>query len=163
MARAVKSERGYTLLEILVTFALLLIVMLGIGSLYLATARSFRESDSQAMLQRQGTLALGEIARQVRNATGATPLSSGCSGLNSLQVTTAATTYCYYVGAAGQLCEAVGATCRNILAGAPKKVTASSLTLTPSDPKSVFVAFTISDGINAMDFSSSVTCVGRNC
>ena len=40
----------------------------GLFSAYVATTRSFGESSAQAALQRQGTLVLEEIGRQVRGA-----------------------------------------------------------------------------------------------
>lgn len=165
------NQRGFTLVELLVTVLVTGIVLLAAGSLYVATTRAFDESSSQGALQRQGTIALDEIGRQVHIATAIA--AATCNGhANSLQVTNAAgSTHCYYVGSNGELCQYTTA-CRNLLAGALRphvprsqaQLTATSLTATLVAANQVDVAFTISDGLNnAMTFQSSLTCSGRNC
>jgi Tfp pilus assembly protein PilE len=127
------DQRGLSLVELLVAAMLTTVVAGGLFSAYVATTRSFGESSAQAALQRQGTLVLEEIGRQVRGAIepkpGDTPLlrsalSVGtCNGnLDSLWVRTAAGDICYYARADGALCEARGITCRNLLAGGLKTI-----------------------------------------
>ena len=62
------DQRGLSLVELLVTAVLTTVVAGALFSAYIATARSFGESSAQAALQRQGTLVLEEIGRQVRGA-----------------------------------------------------------------------------------------------
>lgn len=64
-----KGQRGLTFAEVLVASLIGSVVILALGSLYLATTRAFAVSESQATLQRQGQLALDEIAFQVRRAS----------------------------------------------------------------------------------------------
>ena len=185
------SQRGFTLVELLVATAVGAVVVGGLFSLYLATMRSFEESDAQVVLQRQGALALEEIGRQVRGAVGPGAISLAiCNGrADSVQVATAAGNVCYYADGAGALCEFRGTACRNLLAGGLKKIVllrqpappdprcpgavpagAPCFSATPNaaHPTSQLdVAFAIRDGDvdrgNAMSFAISLTCSGRNC
>ena len=124
-----RNQRGITIIEVLVTTLAASFVFLGVGSLYVATTRTFAESTSQASLQRQGTLVLQELGQRIRSGVGSIPMRSVvCNGqANSVQVTTVDYgTLCYYAGLtgtadAGKLCEyAVGgnAGCRDLLYGA---------------------------------------------
>lgn len=72
------DQRGLSLVELLVTAALTTVVAGALFSAYIATTRSFGESSAQAALQRQGTLALEEIGRQVRGAI--EPNLEACEG-----------------------------------------------------------------------------------
>ena len=141
------DQRGFSLVELLVAAMLATVVAAGLFSAYVATTRSFGESSAQAALQRQGTLVLEEIGRQVRGAIerirsrGELPrqprrveralvvsrlpaLSVAiCNGnADSLWVRTAAGDICYYARADGALCEYRGVTCRNLLAGGLKTI-----------------------------------------
>ena len=66
--RPMTDQRGLSLVELLVAAMLTTVVAGGLFSAYIATTRSFGESSAQAALQRQGTLVLEEIGRQVRGA-----------------------------------------------------------------------------------------------
>ena len=124
------DQRGLSLVELLVAAVLTTVVAGGLFSAYVATTRSFGESSAQAALQRQGTLVLEEIGRQVRGAIEPN-LPDGdadyngcierelagrprhalsvdtCNGNpDSLWVRTAAGDICYYARADGALCEA---------------------------------------------------------
>ena len=127
------DQRGLSLIELLVAAVLTTVVAAGLFSAYVATTRSFGESSAQAALQRQGTLVLEEIGRQVRGAIEPKPgekpqprpaLSvDTCNGNpDSLWVRTAAGDICYYARADGALCEARGIICRNLLAGGLKTI-----------------------------------------
>jgi hypothetical protein len=116
----------------------------GLFSAYVATTRSFGESSAQAALQRQGTLVLEEIGRQVRGAIEPKPgdkpplppaLSfDTCNGNpDSLRVRTATGDICFYASADGALCEYRGTTCRNLLAGGLKTIV---LLRQPAEPDS---------------------------
>ena len=209
------DQRGLSLVELLVTAALTTVVAGALFSAYIATTRSFGESSAQAALQRQGTLVLEEIGRQVRGAV--EPNLEICEGnadcierelagrprhalsidtcngnLDSLWVRTAAGDICYYASADGELCEARGVTCRNLLAGGLKTIVLLQQPFGPGQCPSfvpagaprcfrmapvpslgpmtqVDLAFAIRDsdgdldGENVMAFSLSVTCSGRNC
>ncbi len=84
------NQRGLSIVELLVAAMAGTLVVGGLLSFYLATTRSFGESSTQAALQRQGSLALEEIARQVRNAVEPNAIAKvTCNGVaDSVQVTT---------------------------------------------------------------------------
>jgi prepilin-type N-terminal cleavage/methylation domain-containing protein len=128
-----RDARGFTLVEVIVASLATGVILAGLSVLYLSASRAFTESDSQAVLQRQGTLALEEIARQVRSANTDLTLVTCNDVANALRVTNSRGTYCYYAGGEGQLCEAVGANCRNLLAGALKPL--ALLRQPPADPR----------------------------
>jgi prepilin-type N-terminal cleavage/methylation domain-containing protein len=128
------GQRGFSLLELLVAAMLTTVVAGALLSVYIATARSLGESSAQAALQRQGTLVLEEIGRQVRGAMEPKPgekppirpaLSLDiCNGNpDSLWVRTADAEMCFYAGDDGALCEYRGIACRNLLAGGLKTIT----------------------------------------
>ena len=131
------DQRGLSLIELIVAAMLTTVVAGGLFSAYVATTRSFGESSAQAALQRQGTLVLEEIGRQVRGAIEPKPgerppprpaLSvETCNGNpDSLWVRTAADgdirDICFYARDDGALCEFRGTTCRNLLAGGLKTI-----------------------------------------
>lgn len=187
------SARGFSLLELLVAALAGTLVLAGLFSLYLATARSLGESNARIVLQRQGALAIEEIGRQVRGAVGPGAISLvTCNGTaNSVQVVTPAGAVCYYAGSDGALCEFRGTRCRNLLGGGLKTIVlltqpalpdprcpsgipagAPCLSVTPNatyPTSQVDVAFAIRDsagdvdGLDAMSFAISLTCRGRNC
>ena len=64
------NERGFTLVELLVAIAVGVVVLLGIGGFFLSTLRFSAQSSSQTFLQRQGTIIIDEMARQIRFANG---------------------------------------------------------------------------------------------
>jgi prepilin-type N-terminal cleavage/methylation domain-containing protein len=129
------NQRGFSLVEMLIAFLVAGILFLALGSMYVMTTRSFADSASQAALQRQGTLAMDEIARRVRNAAPTPPTVpdpvkdigqdytvTTCNGVavtRSVSINTPDGAICYYGGSAGQLCEylGTGTACRNLLSG----------------------------------------------
>lgn len=176
------NQRGFTLIELLVAALVAGIILMAVFSLYVATRNSFAQSDSQMELQRQGTLALEEIARQIRSATA---IDTGCAGL--LRVLNPNGTFCYRAGTgannAGALCQDSGAGCRDLLAGLqtgagftrglsriallrqpnpadprcpPVAAGQFCLTLAPVGANAANVAFAITDGINVTTFTATV-------
>jgi prepilin-type N-terminal cleavage/methylation domain-containing protein len=106
-----RSQRGLTLIELLVAMLASAVILLGVWFAYVAMARTFAQSSSQAALQRQGTLALAEIGQRVRSGVGvngaAAVKTGSCRGhANSIQVVVPAGTVCYYAGNSGQLWQA---------------------------------------------------------
>jgi len=124
------NERGVTLLELLIAMAVGSVVLLGVGSFYVATLRSSRQDSAQTFLQRQGALIIEEMARQIRPATA---LARGvCNAdANSLQATNKdlngnPQTFCFYKSG-NQLNEnRSGGGTANLLAGSPVSLTVSS-------------------------------------
>ena len=76
------DQRGLSLVELLVAAMLATVVAGGLFSAYVATTRSFGESSAQAALQRQGTLVLEEIGRQVRGAIEPNPARGSVATCN---------------------------------------------------------------------------------
>jgi len=87
------NERGTTLVELLIATVVGSVVLLGIGSFYVATMRASHQDSAQTFLQRQGAMIIEEMARQIRPATA---LSGNCNGANSLQVINSNGTFCFY-------------------------------------------------------------------
>jgi type IV pilus assembly protein PilW len=71
-ASAKRSSSGFTLLELLIAVLLSSIVILVVGSLFLANSNTFRATDDSSRLQENGRFALQTISRIVRQA-GYTP------------------------------------------------------------------------------------------
>jgi len=147
------DERGTTLIELLVTSFLSGLILLGLGSLYFVTTKTYGASVSQTSLQRQGTLALQEIGQRIRSGVGPAAVTTvTCNGqANSVSVNTADGTFCFYAGVsgtgdAGKLCEylvnAPGG-CRNLLYGAiqpgatPLALSVQSATPDPTCPQDI--------------------------
>lgn len=167
-----RNERGFGLVELLVTVLLTGVVVLGLGSLYIATTRAFGESNSQAALQRQGTLVLEELGRRVRSATAVTTTTCNTHAISLNATASGGGSHCYYVGSNGELCQYDGTTCRNLLTGSLRPhvpgsqavLTATSITANIPVTNQANVAFTITDGLNnSMTFNTSLTCIGRGC
>lgn len=133
------DQRGLSLVELVVAALIASVVAAGLFSAYLAAVRSFRESDAQAALQRQGALALEEISRRIRGAISPGAISVvTCNGReDSVQVMTTAGPVCYYASAEGALCEFRefgGRQCRNLLAGGLETIVLLTQPDTP-DPR----------------------------
>jgi prepilin-type N-terminal cleavage/methylation domain-containing protein len=64
------SQRGFTLLELLVAAALGAVVLMAAGTLYVTATKYERTDESLTYMQRQGTLILEKMGRRIRNATG---------------------------------------------------------------------------------------------
>ena len=168
VGRITVTERGFSLLELLVGAAIGVVVLLGMGSFYLSTLRFYAQSSAQVALQRQAALALEELARQVRPA-GALVLAT-CNGVaNALRVRNADGDYCFYQDSGNQLIEdrpAPNGTW-NLLAGAPARLSLSPGSLTfcfdpptcsaRSGPR-VLIQFTLRDGpgVDPMTVRSSL-------
>jgi Tfp pilus assembly protein PilV len=210
----VRNQRGFYVIEALVSTLAAGIIFLGLLSAYLATTRTFAQSSSQVALQRQGTLALQEIGQRARSGMAPFVTAVICRGhANSIQVTIPADanfpngTVCYYAGSSGELwqastttgAECTATTCWDLLTEKlefrPPGWTGVSLWTQPTpaspdprcpvaagpcfvmkaaiaspgcqddtaSPTQACVAFTITDGMNVMPFSISLSCVGRNC
>jgi len=92
------SERGFTILEVLVAAAALSLVLLGMSLFYTTLTRFELENNSQTYLQRQATLIEDEMRRQIEEATAtsmAVPCSGGGLSADSLEVTNSRGTYCF--------------------------------------------------------------------
>ena len=136
------DQRGLTMVELLLAVSVGLVVLLGVFSMYRATANALNEASSQAALQRQGTLALQVITSQGWRASSIAFNTCAPAGTTSrsIQLTVSDTspaslpatqlgTYCYFAGngangaPAGALCQrftpvgGVAGPCWNLLAG----------------------------------------------
>lgn len=168
------SDRGFSLTELLVAAAIGAVVLLGIGTFYLSTLRFYEQSSTQAALQRQATLALEEMARQIRPAQAL--VLDTCKGVaNALRVRNAGGDYCFYQDANNQFIEdrpPPNGTW-NLLAGAPATLSLSPGSLTFCfDPPScgggvrsgprVRIQFTIRDGSGVDPLTIRVSLQRRN-
>ena len=97
------SERGFTVLETLLAAAVLGFVMLGVGLFYVSSVRMEQENNAQIYLQRQATLIINEMTKQIGEAT-ASSIVIPCSGggtPDSIEVTNSRGTYCFHRDGAG--------------------------------------------------------------
>ncbi len=165
------GEQGYTLIETFIAAAIGMLVLLGLGSLYVSALRFYEEGSAQTEGQRQAMLVLQEMAKQILPAEAL--LLDTCSGVpDSLRVTNADGAYCFYQDAQNQLLEdrPPGGTL-NLLKGAmaPLMLTPGSLTFCFDPPNcsatsgsQVIITFTVSAGIGVEPMTYSVSLMKRN-
>jgi len=181
------NERGITLLESVIAMAIGSVVLLGIGSFYVATARFSRQDNAQISLQRQGTLIIEEMARQIRPATFLTRGAGLCRGddTNSLKATNSLGAFCFYRARTcsqttkpcsitadcpqGEIClsngtqlleDRPGGGTENLLAGSPVPLTVSSFVSSPIiNGKASTISFRLQD--NAQNSMMFTTTLGR--
>jgi prepilin-type N-terminal cleavage/methylation domain-containing protein len=155
------NERGVTLLESLIALAVGSVVLLGVGSFYVATSRASGQDSAQTFLQRQGVLILEEMARQIRPATALTRGVCNNADANSLADSLQATqiinnttvNYCFYKNGT-QLNEDRPGT-ENLLAGSPVPLTVSSFASSLSGSVAT-VTFQLQDNRqNSMTFTTA--------
>lgn len=135
-------------MELLIATAIGVVVLLGIGSFYLSTLRFYEQSNAQTEVQRQATLALEEMTRQIRPARSL--ILATCNGVaNALRVRNANGVFCFYQSSENQLIEQRPPPdgTWNLLAGAQTSVslTPGSLTFSITGPQ-VGIEFTLIDG-----------------
>ena len=142
------NEQAFTLIELLITSAIGVVMFLGIGSFYLSTLRIYEQGNAQTALQRQATLALEEMTRQIRPARAL--FLNTCNGVaNALTVRNANGDYCFYQSAENQLVEQLPPPdgTRNLLAGTPTPILLAPGSLTFSiNGRQVGIEFTLSEG-----------------
>ena len=63
-----RKQRGVTLVELMIAITISSIVMLGIGSVYTSSKRSFKLQEEFSRLQENGRFAINYITRFVRGA-----------------------------------------------------------------------------------------------
>ncbi len=142
MRAASQSQRGVTLVELVIAMAIGVIVLLGVGAFYWQTTRAWQQAQAQTAIQRQGTLVQQEMARIILPSSGLLPGTCGpASGVtDSLPVQIPASALpdsglssggfvCFYLSTAGQIVECrfastTSTTCitdsaRDLLVGAP--------------------------------------------
>ncbi len=84
---AYPKQSGVTLVELLVSLALSLAILIGVSSVYIAAKQSFRFQENAGRLQEDGVFALETLARGLRMAGFA-----GCRGVDAVTVS-GVTTY----------------------------------------------------------------------
>jgi prepilin-type N-terminal cleavage/methylation domain-containing protein len=135
------NERGFTLLELLVTLAMGAVILLALGKLYVSTVSWGRIDDRLAHMQRQGTLILDKMGRQIRGAQSiacsplatcdsvATDPASACGVDPSLEVISpGGTNVCFRLNTAGgnDLVQASGGTQSSMRKESPAALTVSA-------------------------------------
>ncbi|HEV8437143.1 MAG TPA: prepilin-type N-terminal cleavage/methylation domain-containing protein [Methylomirabilota bacterium] len=153
------SDRGYTLVELLVGLAVGSVVLAGVSGFYMSSLRFSAETNSQVALQRQGTLILEEMARQIRPAARVTITT--CSQVaGALQVTNkdasgADQTVCFRPTAT-QLYEDRPNGSANLLAASPSPLTVTAFTASVSN-EAATVTFELRDQLhNSMTFTTTL-------
>jgi len=158
------NERGFTLIELLVATAVGAIVLLGIGGFYVATVRFAEQSHSQTFLQRQGTMIIDEVARQVQWANGLTQNPSApnnCPADPSLRVVQPGVvgSYCFYSSDDALYEQRPDGNILNLVSGSPVPLTVHDVTfiLDPGQ-KRVILSFELRDDqSNSMMFTVDLT------
>jgi len=142
------NEQAFTLIELLITSAIGVVMLLGIGSFYLSTLRIYEQSNAQTELQRQATLALDEMTRQIRPARAL--FLNTCNGVaNALTVRNAGGDYCFYQSAENQLVVQLPPPdgTWNLLGGAPTPILLAPGSLTFAiNGRQVGIQFTLDGG-----------------
>ena len=156
------DDHGYTLVELLVAGAIGVLVLLGIGSYYVSTLRFYDQSGSQSFLQRQASLAIEEMARQIRPATALT--RGVCNGVdpNALGVTNSLGVFCFYRNDSQLSEDRPGGGTANLLSGSPVPLTVTSftslLTAASSGATRATITFQLSDNVqNSMTFQTDLS------
>ncbi len=70
-----QSQAGFTLLELLISLTLGLLLLTGIGTIYVGSNQTYRVQEQNARLQENGRYALEMIGRNIRQAGADAPLS----------------------------------------------------------------------------------------
>ena len=105
------SERGVTVLELLVAMGLGTVVLLGAITLYRTVVWSSKVDDAQAYLQDQATIVVAELTRQIEGASTIAACSSSsdcvlstCNGVATFLYVAQpdGTIYCFYTTAGGE-------------------------------------------------------------
>ena len=147
------NERGFTLVELVIAVLLTSIVLLGLGQFYISTARYGAENDAQAFLQRQATIIIDEMTRQIRPAIDLQV--NACNGVGyALQATQKdGSVYCFYVDGGGQLLEDRPSGGRwNLLSGSPVSLTVTSFDLCGTTPPGTFATCQSTAGMAYVSF-----------
>lgn len=167
-----RNQAGFTFTEVLIAGAIGAVVLLALGSFYLSTIRFYEQSTAQTALQRQATLALEEVARQIRPARAL--VLDTCSGVtNALRVRNADGDYCFYENASNQFLEDRPPPdgTWDLLVGAetPVSLEPGSLTFcfdppacTATSGAQVVISFTLSDGGSIDGWAVRATLKRRN-
>lgn len=66
--KTIKRQSGLSIIEIMVALTLSLILTLGLVHIFTSNSQSFRMAEASARIQESGRMALGMVAREVRNA-----------------------------------------------------------------------------------------------
>ena len=155
------NERGTTLIELLIAMVAGSVVLLGIGSFYVATLRASHQDSAQTFLQRQGVLIIDEMARQIRPATALT--RGGCNAdANSLQATQVINgnpvNFCFYKNGTHFNEDRPGSGTANLLVGSPVPLTLSSFVSSPIiNGKATTISFQLQDNAqNSMMFTTTL-------
>jgi prepilin-type N-terminal cleavage/methylation domain-containing protein len=141
-----RDDRGFTLAELLVASVIAVLVFLGAGSFYLFTLRAMRDGNGQVFVQRQGTLIMEELGRQIRPATALNIVDAtsppgtcwdvvGAGSVGTVLMVSNTNVYCYYETTANALVrcqfDSLAITCSNqfLLSGGEVLMTANSWTV----------------------------------
>jgi len=164
------GNRGFTLVELLVSLLAATVVLAGISSLYVFSQRVASESESQTFLQRQGTLVMDEMRQRILSASALTRGACKATDPNSIGVTNTSFTpnncpYCFYrsgptgVGTQLMMDTKGGTSTWNLLSGTATTLTATGFTTILNDPR-VTITFQLSDQPirgNSMTFTTDLT------
>ena len=147
------NQRGFTLVELLVSVLIGSVILLALGSFYAATARFVNQSNAQTALQRHAQVVMTEMARQIQPATAIT--RGNCAAdPHSIGVTNSSGTYCFYKSGSALYEERPGGGTVDLLAQADVRLVAPSFSssLGPQQT-SVTIQFQLRDNVsNVMGF-----------
>ena len=162
------GNRGFTLVELLVSLLAATVVLAGISSLYVFSQRVASESESQTFLQRQGTLVMDEMRQRILSASALTRGACKATDPNSIGVTNTNflpnnSPYCFYrsgaTGAGTQLLMDTNGGTWNLLSDTATVLRVTAFTTILNDP-GVTITFQLSDQPirgNSMTFTTDLT------
>ena len=164
------NNRGLGLAELLIATLVGVVMLLGIGSFFISSIRFYEQSSSQTFLQRQGTLIMDEMSRQIQYANGLLvedPPSDcpGIPGTPSLKVTQPGLTetefYCFYQSSDQLLERRPDGSDFNLLDGTPQPISVSNVAFAATGGNRVTIGFQLNDNRgNTMAFATDL--VTRN-
>ncbi|MBI2875930.1 MAG: prepilin-type N-terminal cleavage/methylation domain-containing protein [Candidatus Tectomicrobia bacterium] len=125
-----QDEGGFTLVEVLIVALLGSVILLGLTTLYVNGLAFYDQGIGRLELQRQGSLAMEDMAREIREGTGFT--IGGAQ--DRLDVTVAAGTLAYFRAGNNLNFQDTAGNILTLVPSASVPCSVSQLTFTPRDP-----------------------------
>lgn len=87
MGRCIYARKGFTIIELLISMAIMLLVIGGALAIYITCLTAWKEGSVQIVLQRGGSIATEKMVRGVDGTNGIREASSATSSTNAITYT----------------------------------------------------------------------------